>query len=193
MKNLIFLILSYLKPKMSTISLSKSLRTPKVALDPGNVADTFRIFVSNPTCDIRDYRMDEYGRPSSIYGGLQVEGAGNGNSGGAPGCFSPEYRIMWENALRPQYAEYLNVPQGLMMTHSEFENQPHYDMLGVNRDRYGAFNVDGTYKRTAYPSHAQNPNSDKQWLEQQEWYGLQMLNQFDSRLWLNSADTQSGF
>ena len=47
--------------------------------------------------------------------------------------FSPLYRIEVENLQRPQYSEYLNVPQGLMMTQNEYENRPHTDMLGVNR------------------------------------------------------------
>ncbi len=170
-----------------TISLSKSLRTPKVYPNSGNFADSFRIFVSNPTCDIRDFRMEQYGRPASIYGGLATEAPG------VRGCLSPEYRIMWENALRPQYGEYLNVPAGLMMTQSEYQNQPHTDMMGYGRDRAGVFNVDGVYKRFPYPSKAVNPNSDKDNLEQMFWYENQMLGVNENRMFQNSAELNSGF
>jgi hypothetical protein len=175
-------------------SLTKNLRTPKVYPDPGNVAQTFRLFVDNATCGIPDYRLDQYNRPSSIYGGLSIEGSGSGNSGGSPGCFSPLYRIEVENLQRPQYSEYLNVPQGLMMTQNEYENRPHTDMLGVNRGR--AFGLDGVYKRQPFPgnsSQGDNPSSDKAWLNRQEWMGNQLLNFADNRLWLNSSDNQSGF
>ena len=177
----------------STISLSKSLRTNKVAVDPGNTAQTQRIFITNPTCEIPTYLIDQYGRPASFYSALSTEGSGNGSAGGQPGCISPEYRIQVENIQRPQYAEYLNVPQGLMMTHSEYENKPHYDMMGVNRSRAGVFDVDGVYRRMQYPEKAVNPNSDRDNLLQQEWYANQIMNYTDNRLWLNSADTQSGF
>lgn len=175
----------------STISLSKSIRTNKVANDPGTVAATFRLFVSNPTCDIPDYRLDEYNRPASIYGGLQIEGSGNGTAGGAPACFSPLYRIEVENIQRPQYSEYLNVPQGIMNTVNEYPNRPHKDMLGANRDR--AFGMDGVYRRVPYPAKSVNPGSDADWLKQQEWYANQLDTFFDNRLWLNSSETQSGF
>jgi hypothetical protein len=175
-------------------SLTKNLRTPKVYPDPGNVAQTFRLFVDNATCGIADYRLDQYNRPASIYGGLGIEGSGNGGAGGAPACFSPLYRIEVENLQRPQYSEYLAVPQGLMMTQSEFQNSPHTDMLGMNRSR--AFGLDGVYRRMPFPGstpEGNNPSSDKAWLQRQEWNASQLLNQFDQRLWLNSADTQSGF
>lgn len=175
-------------------SLTKTLRTPKVYSDPGNVAQTFRLFVDNATCGIADYRLDQYNRPASIYGGLGIEGSGNGNAGGAPACFSPLYRIEVENLQRPQYSEYLNVPQGLMQTQNEYESRPHTDMLGMYRDR--AFGLDGVYRRMPFPGtsvQGNNPSSDKAWLNRQEWFGNQMLNSFDQRLWLNSAETQSGF
>lgn len=175
----------------STISLTKSLRTNKVANDPGNVANTFRIFTSNPTCSIADYRLDQYNRPASIYGGLSIEGSGNGSNGGSPGCFSPLYRIEVENLQRPQYSQYLNVPQGIMNTVNEYSNRPHTDMLGANRDR--AFGLDGVYRRMSYPSNATDPSSAKDNLLQQEWFGNQLLTKMDNRLWLNSADLSSGF
>lgn len=178
------------------VSLSKSLRTNKVMSDPGAVAYGFRFFVDNPTCQIPDYRLDEYNRPASIYGGFAIEGNPDSNSGNWPnaGCLSPLYRIEVENLQRPQYNEYLNVPQGLMMTQNEYPNQPHKDMMGMNRDR--AFGVDGVYRRMAFPGgtpQGDNPSSDKAWLNRQEWYANQLMTQFDNRLWLNSAETQSGF
>ena len=179
-------------------SLSKSIRTMKVYPNPGNVAQTFRTFVHNSVCENAKsgFRVDPYGRPSSINGGLQIEGNA-GSQGGIAGCLSPLYRIETENILRPQYGPYLNLPAGLMMTHSEYQNSPHYDtMIGSQshgRDRPGVFGVDGMYKRMAYPSKATNPNSDKDNLEQEEWFANQMLGKFDSRLWLNSSETQSGF
>jgi hypothetical protein len=169
-----------------TLSLNKSLRTNKVALDPGNVAQSFRLFVSNPTADIPNYLVDIYGRPAAIDAGLQFEGTQ------ASGIISPLYRIEVENNIsRPQYNEYLNVPQGLMMTQSEYPNRPLTDMLGVNRDR--AFMMDGTYATMPYPTKATNPNSDADFMAQQAWNANQLQTQYDNRLWLNSVDTQSGF
>ena len=175
-------------------SLTKSLRTNKVMSDPGAVAQTFRLFVDNATCGIPDYRLDQYNRPASIYGGLGIEGSGNGNAGGAPGCFSSLYRIEVENLQRPQYSEYLNVPQGLMMTQNEYPNQPHTDMMGMYRDR--AFGLDGVYRRTPFPGgtpQGDNPGSDKAWLARQGWLANQLMTSFDQRLWLNSSENQSGF
>ena len=169
----------------STISLSKSLRTNKVASDPGSTAETYRIFTAaNNQCDIPTYLVDTYGRPTSIEAGLQFEGYG------APGCISPQYRIQVENNLRPQYGEYLNVPAGLVMTQNEYANRPHSDLMGMNRDR--AFGLDGVYRTAPFPTQ-KNPNSDRDYLRMEEWNANRLLTKFDNRLWLNSADTQSGF
>jgi hypothetical protein len=168
-----------------TLSLSKSLRTNKVANDPGNVAGTFRLFVSNPTADIPTYLIDQYGRPASIYSALKFEGHG------APASISPEYRIQVENLQRPQYSSYLNVPQGIMMTNSEYQSRPHVDLMGMNRNR--AFGYDGVYNTMPYPVNAENPASDTDFLLQQQWNANQLLTQNDNRLWLRSSDTQSGF
>jgi hypothetical protein len=171
---------------MANVSLSKSLRTPKVSLDPGPVAQTFRYFDSNPTKDIPQYMVDIYNRPAAIDAGNVFLGPG------CPGCFSPEYRIMNENAVsRPQYSEYLNVPQGLQMVQSEYPNRPKTDTLGRYRDR--AFGIDGTFQRMAYPANAQNAGSDKDWMLQQAWFNNKLVNQFDNRNWVNSADTTAGF
>ncbi len=168
-----------------SLSLNKSLRTTKVASDPGNTAQTFRLFVSNPTCEIPTYLVDQYNRPAAIEAGNRFEGHG------APACLSSLYRVEVENNLRPQYSEYLNAPQGIMMTQNEYPNRPHTDLLGVNRDR--AFGYDGVYNTMPYPAHATNPSSDADFLAQAGWFGNQMLTKFDSKLWLRSPDTQSGF
>lgn len=172
----------------------RKVRTCFCMSDPGAVAQTFRLFVDNATCGIPDYRLDQYNRPASIYGGLSIEGSGNGGQGGAPACYSPLYRIEVENLQRPQYSEYLDVPQGLMMTNSEYQNRPHTDMMGMYRDR--AFGVDGVYRRMPFPGgspQGDNPSSDKAWLQRQEWNANQLTTKFDQRLWLNSAETNSGF
>lgn len=169
-----------------SISLTKSLKTSKVAVDPGNVAQGHRLFVSNPTCNIPTYLVDTYGRNANITAGLQFEGVG------APGCVSSQYRIQVENNnSRPQYSQYLNVPQGLMATVSEYPNQPSKDMLGVYRDK--SFGLDGVYQRMAYPEKATDPNSSADFLAQQQWMANQLVTKFDSRLWTNSTDVQSGF
>lgn len=175
------------------VSLNKSIRTQKVTPEAFEIAETFRRFgPANATCDIPDYRTDQYGRPTSIYGGLSIEGSGNGSHGGAAGCFPAGYRITVENYLRPQFSEYLNVPQGLQMTQSEYQNRPHYDLLGVNRSRDGVFGIDGVYKGITAPAKW-NPSSDSDYLASEAWYSSQTNKVFDNRTFLNSADLQSGF
>jgi len=170
---------------MSAISLSKALRTPKVSLDAGNVGFTVsNLFDENNKCAIPQLLVDTYGRPVAIDAGLPFLG------NGAPACSTALYRISTENELRPQYSEYLNVPQGLQLTQNEYVGRPYYDTLGVNRQR--AFGNDGQFLRMQAPDA--NPGSDKSWYAQQAFLNNQLVNKFDNRLWLNSGDSlQSGF
>lgn len=168
-----------------SLSLQSSLRTSKVSSDIGNVAQSFRLFVSNPTCEIPKYNVDMYNRPVSIMGGNQFEG------NGAPGCVSSLYRIEVENNIvRPQYSQYLNLPQGLAMTMNEYPNAPHRDLLGVNRDR--AYDMNGVYQNTEYPEKAVNPNSDADFNAQMA-YNQRYVRKYDQRAWLSSTETGSGF
>ena len=170
---------------MSSISLTKALRTPKVSNDPGNVAFTVsNLFDENNKCAIPQLLIDSYGRPTSIDGGLPFLG------NGAPACSTALYRISTENMLRPQYSEYLNVPQGMQLTQNEYVGRSYYDTLGVNRDR--AFGNEGQFLRMSAPTA--NPASDKSWYDQQAFLNNRIVNKFDNRVWLNSADSlQSGF
>jgi len=170
-----------------SLSLSKSLRTNKVSPGANEVAQGIRLFVANIGENLagQTQNVDQYGRPAPIDGALTFEGPG------APGFFSPEYRIEVENVQRPQYSEYLNVPMGLMSTNSEYQNHPRYDTLGVNRSR--AMGLDGTYQTMAYPVGKLNPGKDQDYLYAQEWEAQQLMRLYDQRLWLSSPSTQSGF
>lgn len=166
------------------VSLNKSLRTAKVTPDPGSVAQGFRLFDVNMQCEIPQYMIDEYGRPASMDAGLAFLG------NGAPGCYSSEYRIDVENILRPQYYYYLDVPQGIMKGgFSEYQNRPHNDLMGMNRDR--AFGYDGMYTAGSYPQC--NNATDKCQFEELGWESANLARKYDSRLWLRSADFNSGF
>lgn len=168
----------------STISLNKSLRTTKVSPGASSVGYSFRVLDEpGPTCS-KTYMVDQYGRPASMDAGLQFLGPVSA------GCFSTMYPIMRENILRPQYSEYLNMG-GLQGYQSEYANRPHMDLLGVQRDK--SFGVDGTYQGLQYPMQATNPNSDADWTKQMDYMTARLQQADDSRLWLYSADTQSGF
>lgn len=171
------------------MSLNKSLRTTKVTPEPQGTAYTDRVFYEkSPGCggDAGIFLVDSYGRPTSIDAGLRFEGPQLGQA-----CWSPLYRISVENELRPQYSDYLNAG-GIQGWESNYLNRPHYDTMGVARDR--SFGTDGTYKAVTYQdvSKATNARSDEDWAKQLGYYGrFDQLN--DSRLWLGSADLQSGF
>lgn len=168
-----------------SISLTKSLRTTKVASDPGNVAQGFRLFDDNMQCQLGTTMVDTYGRPSALYAGNQFLG------NGAPGCFTPQYRIMTENIVsRPQYSAYLNLPQGLSMMNSEVQGRKTVDLLGVGRDR--SFGMDGTFQYAPYPSDS-NPSSDDAFMNNQSWFNGKLQKVNENRTFLSSADTQSGF
>jgi len=178
-------------------SLTKSLRTTKVAV--GGVPEvgfTDVMFTVQASCDIPSYLLDDYNRPSPWYSSLNYEGYPMGNHGGgsngAAGCKTPLYRIEIENLLRPQYAEYLNVPQGIMMTQSEYQNRPRADLMGMNRDR--AFGYDGSYVTGQYPlADLKKVGDEKAFLNTLGWEQSTYDRQFDSRQWARSADTSSGF
>ena len=171
------------------MSLNKSLRTTKTTPGLQNTAFTDRIFYeTSPSCGGQAgiFLVDSYGRPTSINAGLAFEGPQLGTA-----CWTPLYRISVENELRPQYSDYLNAG-GIQGWESNYTNRPHYDTLGVQRDRF--FGTDGTYKGITYQevSKDTNPRSDTDWAKQMAYYGrFNQLN--DSRMWLNSPDLQSGF
>jgi len=167
----------------SAISLNRALRTPKISPDAGNFAQGLRLFDSM-SC-VAPLNVDQFGRSDvSVNSGFPQLN----KSGGLFGtCFSPEYLIENENAVtRPQYNEYLNVPQGLMMYPTEYPNRPKADLMGVGRDR--VFDLDGWYVRPAYDPKAMNPESQQDYNIQTDWYNQQLITKFDNRRWINSAE-----
>jgi len=172
---------------MGDISLSKSLRTPKVTPGPTEYAQSFRLF-NTPLCEnLQNYAVDQFGRPGvSPNSGYPLLNTSLGNFGA---CYSPLYLIETENMIsRPSYSQYLNVPQGVMMMQSEYQNRPNTDLMGVQRNR--AFGLDGTYQYPAFPAQSSlNPASDKSFLEDINANRYRLLGQFDSRMWQNSAET----
>lgn len=169
---------------MSTISLSKSLRTTKTTPGLGNVAADMRIQgYGNPVCSYGQPLVDTYGRYATVYAGLTMDGPG------IAGCASPLNRIEVENVLRPQYSDYLNVPQGLMEFQpvSEGANRPRADLLGVNRDQ--AFGLTGLYDYLPAPTPNQlNPNDDANWQRSQAYESMKLDKLFENRRFTNSAD-----
>lgn len=167
---------------MSAISLNKSLRTVKVSNDPGNYAQGFRLFDASACPNYTN--VDQFGRPGiNVNSGYPQLNTSLGNFGV---CYSPLYLITNENVVsRPQYSTYLNVPEGLQLTQSQYRNVPHNDLLGVDRDR--AFGLDGTYAVPPYPKDL-NPRSENAWNESQNWYNYKLDQKYARQLYVNSSE-----
>lgn len=176
-----------------SLSLTKALRTDKVAVDPTKFLAGTRLFDANIALTIPEYFIDSYGRPVNAGSSLPYLGPGN-----APGAYSAEYMIQLQNnVMNPNYSLYLDVPQGVMKGGLSEYSKPAYDtMLGTNnpgRDKLGVFNIDGEYRGLSYPEQATNPNSDTDFAKQQQWMAQQSQTQFRNRVYLNSAAANSGF
>lgn len=168
---------------MSNISLQGALRTDKVTPDMQNTAAALRTLGYATLCNIPDNLHDAYGRPTSLYGGLTLLGTGTN-----AGCYTPEYRIQVENILRPQYSEYLNVPEGLAeIIPNVGPNRQHYDTMGVNRAR--VFGLDGSYDYIKPP--ALNPKSDKDFLLSQAYEQMQTVRANENRSFTRSASVMN--
>lgn len=172
-----------------SISFQKSLLTPKVSNGAGSVAQYMRVF--EVPADVNFVNVDSYGRgPISIYTGNypQLSPA----LGVFSARYSPLYRIDVENAQRPQYSEYLNVPQGLMELQSEYRNtRPNVDLLtnSKNGGRSRAFGMDGVYERPAPPTDL-NPSSEKDWMALEDWNHSRLVTFADNRQWVSAAAVQ---
>jgi hypothetical protein len=162
-----------------SISFQASLRTDKTTPGLGNTAASLRNLGYATLCEIPETLIDQYGRPTSLYGGLTLLGTGTN-----AGCYSANNRIQVENYLRPQYGEYLNVPQGLGEIVTNYANKPHYDTLGVNRSRF--FGLDGSYNTMAPPPL--NASSDSDWLKSQAYEQMLTNRLFENRAFTNSPD-----
>ena len=164
-----------------SISLNKSILTPKVSNGVGNMMQYMRTF--QMPADVNYVNVDSYGRgPISVYSGNYPQL--NSSLGVYSARFSPLYRIDVENAQRPQYSQYLNVPQGLMMFQSEYTQRPYVDLMGVNRDR--AFGMDGMYARPQPPINSTNPDSEKDWMMNQDWVNSRAVNKFSNSTYVES-------
>lgn len=134
---------------MANISLTGSLRTPKVttglAVNLQSMRQLYPSEIINPNRNL----YDTYGRPSAI-DSMMTQTAGT----------NPQYRVLTENMLRPQYSYYLNLPEGLDQTPARMQSQER-DTLGVQRDQ--AFNMNPAYKIVGPPkmsvSSSQGDNS----------------------------------
>lgn len=167
----------------SAISLNRSLRTPKVSPDAGNYAQGMRLF--DTTHCIAPLNVDQFGRSNiSVNSGFPTLNQSLGMFGA---CFSPEYLIQTENLIsRPEYNAYLNVPRGLMMYPTQYPNRPKSDLMGVGRDR--VFGMNGWYVAPSYDAKATDPTSERDFNIQQDYYNQAMVQKFDNRRWINSAE-----
>jgi len=129
---------------MSAISLTASIRTPRVDAGQASTLHSERIALDperlvNPN----RYLYDNYGRGAVAIDSLYAL---------APG-YDPMQRIVVENAVsRPQYGYYLNVPRGMsgigedeeVLIPRSYESRELSDTLGVGR--YSALGYAPTYK-----------------------------------------------
>jgi hypothetical protein len=129
---------------MSATSLQAAIRTPKVTTGLAWNIQSERSL--NPNYIINPDRAlyDNYGRSSAI-DTITTLTAG----------MDPEYRIITENELRPQYSAYLDVPQGLSgVSENEqsliprmYKSRANTDtLLGNTPGRYTYFGFAPTYK-----------------------------------------------
>lgn len=122
---------------MSNMSFA-SLKTAKTSNGLGGFAFSTRILnPKNQVCPAR-FLVDSYGRDGAAIDSLDTLSCA--------GAFDPTVRIDVENALRPQYGEYLNVPQGLSVFNNMYTSQ-NGDTLGVGRDKPGVLNTAGVYRQ----------------------------------------------
>ena len=173
----------------STPSFLASLLVPKVSNDPGNMVQYMRTF--QQPVDVNFVNVDSYGRgPISVYSGNYPQLSNK--LGDYSARYSPLYRIDVENAQRPQYATYLNVPQGLMTMQSNYMNRPSTDLLVGSKSagRAGSFSMDGTYMYPSPPVNNVNPASERDWMMSQDWLQARAVTHNDNRSWVSGAAVQ---
>lgn len=153
---------------MSVPSLQAAIRTPKVTTGLASNVQSERSL--NPNYIINPDRAlyDLYGRSASI-DSIDAETVG----------MDPQYRIINENALRPQYGSYLDVPQGLSgVSENEMALVPQLyksksgtdTLIGANPGRYSTYGFAPTYKIDGpiRPAFAGLPSEDQVFLKETE-------------------------
>lgn len=145
---------------MANISLTGSLRTPKVTTGLAANLQSMRSLYPSEIINPDRNLYETYGRPGPI-DSMVTQTVGT----------SASYRVNVENTLRPQYSYYLNLPEGIDQNSSMSSRMQSLerDTLGVQRDQ--AFNMNPAYKVVGPPRgniKVSVPNSDMSFLSSVE-------------------------